>query len=249
LAGNYSDPLFLGAAPGGFTAQEFTKLGGFVGTSGVSSLNDLTPSGTGTTMTFTAGRAIIQGTDVTTQGHYLCRLTATQTYTLPGGVASSGHERTDWLVAKVYDDPIAIVAGGSNEWKIIAVTGTEAVTGSSVAPSLSLTVSSYIPIATVKVNSSGIVSITDAAGAVEPSEPARHVRRPSVPRHDDGEPDGHRIQKVHWRHPTRERPDGSAATRISSRHGRPRTAWRTLPSPPTTSPSVEVQLHQRHRLR
>jgi hypothetical protein len=112
-------------------------------------------------MTFTAGRAIIQGTDVTTQGHYLCRLTATQTYTLPGGVASSGHERTDWLVAKVYDDPIAIVAGGSNEWKIIAVTGTEAVTGSSVAPSLSLT-SSYIPIATVKVNSSGIVSITDA---------------------------------------------------------------------------------------
>jgi hypothetical protein len=63
--------------------------------------------------------------------------------------------------AAVWDDPIAIVSGGSNEWKIIAVPGTEATVGSSVAPSLALT-SSYIPIATVKVNSSGIVSITDA---------------------------------------------------------------------------------------
>jgi hypothetical protein len=156
----YSDPLFIGSAPGGFTAQEANKLGGFIGTSGVSSLNDLTPSGSGTTMTFTAGRAIIQGTDTTTQGHYLCRLTASQTYTLPGGVASGGQERIDYLVAKVYDDPIAVVAGGSNEWKIVAVNGTPAAVGSAVAPSLA-GVTSYIPIATAKVNSSGIVSVTD----------------------------------------------------------------------------------------
>jgi hypothetical protein len=156
----YSDPLFLGAAPGGYSSQEFNKLGGFIGTSGVSSLNDLTPSGSGTTMSFTAGRAIIQGTDTTTQGHYLCRSTATQTYTLPGGVASSSHERIDYLIAKVYDDPIAVVSGGSDEWKIVAVTGTEAAVGSAVAPSLA-SVTSYIPIATAKVNSSGIVSVTD----------------------------------------------------------------------------------------
>lgn len=160
MAGNYIDPLWIGTPASGFSAQELNKMGGFIGTSGVSSLTDLTPSGAGTTMTFTAGRAIIQGTDNTTQGHYLCRLVASQTYTLPGGVASSGHERTDWLIAKVWDDPVAVVAGGTNEWKIVAVSGTEATTGSSVAPSLSTT-TSYIPVATVKSNSSGIVTVTD----------------------------------------------------------------------------------------
>lgn len=160
MAGSYSDVLFQANPPSGWSAQELNKLGGFVGTPGVTFANDLLPSGSGTTMTFGIGRCIIKGTDDANQGYYLCTNTASQNYTLPGGVASSSHERIDYLIAKVYDDPIAVVSGGTDEWKIVAVTGTEAAVGSAVAPSLS-GITSYIPIATAKVNSSGIVSVTD----------------------------------------------------------------------------------------
>lgn len=79
-----------------------------------------------------SGWAVIVGTDVAQQGHYLFRSDAVVNVPL-AAAPGSGQSRIDLIVAQIRDQDAD--GGANNDGVIAAVTGTAASTGSQVAPS------------------------------------------------------------------------------------------------------------------
>jgi hypothetical protein len=116
------------------------------------------PNASSLAVDVSAGVCVINGTDQTNQGKYVCRNTAVVTLALTARPAS-GNTRIDLVYAQV-SDSAAGVAGGTDNWILGVVTGTPS-TGTPSVPALP---TSALALARVTVASGAGATIGSVAG-------------------------------------------------------------------------------------